>query len=105
MLRSGSLLAIGPKTNKTYFHSISKTEEDVGPRLSLSFRSILSFVDDHTFEISGQGDAHQDLHYPFLGNYSQFQFTEEQLSTMKEYNKNAKRQVCQIVSSIPDVEI
>lgn len=102
MLRPGSLLAIGPKTNKTYFHAISKTEEEVGPRLSLSFRSISSFVNEQTEEISGQGEDHQDVHYPFLGNYSQYQFTEEQLTIMKEFNAEAKRQVTQIISDLKE---
>lgn len=100
MLRPGSLLAIGPKTNKLYYHGISKVEDDVGPRLSLSFRSIASFVDEETNEITGQGDEYQDVNYPFLGNYSEHDFSEEQLSTMKEFNDKAKDQVKSIISNI-----
>ena len=39
------------------------------------------------------------VNYPFLGNYSEHDFSEEQLSTMKEFNDKAKDQVKSIILS------
>jgi hypothetical protein len=44
MLKAGSLLAIGPRTNSEWMHGIPKLTEDVGPRISLSIRSVASFI-------------------------------------------------------------
>tara|TARA_R110002111_G_scaffold39395_2_gene74346 strand:- start:646 stop:1503 length:858 start_codon:yes stop_codon:yes gene_type:complete len=65
MLQSGSLLAIGPKTNRRYKHSIPKVMNDVNPRISLSVRTIKTFINDKTGTISGKGSEYQDNNYPF----------------------------------------
>ena len=55
LLRPGSLLAIGPRTNKMYMHSIPKISEPVGPRISLSLRSVDSYISistNNSFEIT-----------------------------------------------------
>ncbi len=44
MLKAGSLLAIGPRTNSEWMHGIPKLTEEVGPRISLSIRSVASFI-------------------------------------------------------------
>jgi hypothetical protein len=78
MLRPGSLLAIGPKTNKQYMHAIPKLTEQVGPRVSLSCRTVQSYIKydktetensdeqaDKKFEIIGKGAEWQCANYPF----------------------------------------
>ena len=76
MLRPGSLLAIGPKTNKAYMHGIPKLTDPVGPRVSLSLRTRESFIkseeskDEPTeqptkFQILGRGAEFQCVNYPF----------------------------------------
>jgi len=74
MLRPGSLLAIGYKTNKMYFHGIPKLGEPVGPRVSLSCRSIESYIqyegeDKTKFKIVGKGAEFQTASYPFTTSH------------------------------------
>jgi alkylated DNA repair dioxygenase AlkB len=87
ILKPGSLLAIGPKTNKMYFHAIPKLAEDVGPRISLSLRVITTFVNKDDNQISGQGDKYQTKHYPFEKNYIEYGFTDEQKKKMEQISK------------------
>eukprot|EP01006_Ploeotia_vitrea_P053373 TRINITY_DN67781_c4_g3_i1.p1 TRINITY_DN67781_c4_g3~~TRINITY_DN67781_c4_g3_i1.p1 ORF type:complete len:315 (+),score=53.99 TRINITY_DN67781_c4_g3_i1:114-1058(+) len=69
LLQPGSLLAIGPQTNKQWKHAIPKVREQVGPRVSLSVRSISTFMDQHTGAILGKGQEFQDKNYPFTTNH------------------------------------
>ena len=88
MLKPGSLLAIGPETNKKWFHSIPKLEEDISPRISLSFRVIDTFIDaDET--IVGKGKEYQRLHYPFEKNFIESGFTKEHMEKMIQIEKDA----------------
>jgi len=84
MLLPGSLLAIGPITNKLYMHAIPKLTDSVGPRISLSIRTVDSYIqyDDKSenceqaennksknFEILGKGAEYQCPNYPFITSY------------------------------------
>src|SRR5687768_10614250 len=44
VLQPGSLLAIGPHTNKSFLHAIPKLEDPVGERISLSIRTIETYI-------------------------------------------------------------
>ena len=69
LLQPGSLLAIGPETNRLFEHAIPKLKDPVGPRISLSVRNCKTFIDESTDEIVGQGDEHQDKNYPFVPSH------------------------------------
>lgn len=77
LLQPGSLLAFGAKTNKMFRHRIPKVEEDVGPRVSLSLRTIETFVDGDD-KILGKGEEHQCKNYPFIKSYDdESEYTDE----------------------------
>ncbi len=40
-LEPGSLFVIGPETNKLYKHRIAKTTKLIGPRINLTYRTIM----------------------------------------------------------------
>eukprot|EP01083_Nonionella_stella_P191519 708793_1 len=68
ILQPGSLIAIGPKTNKLYKHAIPKLKQCVGPRISLSMRSIHTLVeenknDENNYKIIGKGKEFQNLNW------------------------------------------
>jgi len=91
MLRPGSLLAIGPKTNKLYMHAIPKITDPIGPRISLSLRTIDTYIqynnveetsdiklenceqsennETKNFKILGKGAEYQCVNYPFITSY------------------------------------
>jgi alkylated DNA repair dioxygenase AlkB len=84
MLLPGSLLAIGPMTNKLYMHAIPKLTDSVGPRVSLSLRSIDTYIQyedkvenceqaesnkSKNFKILGKGAEYQCTNYPFITSY------------------------------------
>ena len=69
ILHPGSLLAIGPKTNTRWKHSIPKLKEPVAPRVSLSIRTIETFVDKMDKTVTGKGSEYQDVNYPFITSY------------------------------------
>lgn len=93
MLRPGSLLAIGPKTNKTYMHGIPKLIDHMGPRVSLSLRTIETFIkfeeskdsnnDPIKFQILGKGAEFQCANYPFTKSHDD----------TDAYNDNVKTQI------------
>lgn len=70
VLQPGSLLAIGPKTNRQFMHAIPKLEDAVGQRISLSLRSIETFIkfdekEPKQFVVTGKGAEFQTPNYPF----------------------------------------
>jgi len=84
MLLPGSLLAIGPKTNKLYMHAIPKLTDSVGPRISLSLRTVDSYIQydsklenceqpennkPKSFKILGKGAEYQCANYPFITSH------------------------------------
>lgn len=87
MLQPGSLIAIGPKTNRRYKHSIPKVENECGPRISLSIRTVKTFVTEKG-KVSGQGERYQDVNYPFItSNDDTSQYSEEVKEEMEKYTK------------------
>lgn len=69
LLQPGSLLAIGPETNRLFEHAIPKLKDPVGPRISLSVRHCKTYIDESTAKIVGQGNGHQDKNYPFIPSH------------------------------------
>ncbi|CAF0977099.1 unnamed protein product [Didymodactylos carnosus] len=71
-LPHGALLRLGPKTNATYYHSIRQltkseelsTDNDLtSPRISLTFRKVLTFKDEND-QVYGKGAQYQTLNWP-----------------------------------------
>jgi len=69
VLQPGSMLVLGPQTNRRFVHSVPKLFAPTGPRLSLSLRHTRSFVDQSADTIHGKGEAHQTLNYPFIQSH------------------------------------
>jgi alkylated DNA repair dioxygenase AlkB len=66
ILQPGGLMLLGPKTNKNYYHSVPKVEDEkavVGPRISITFRRTLTYRDDEG-KISGKGEEFQTANWP-----------------------------------------
>jgi len=55
ILPHGSMLVLGPKTNALFTHSILQKPSSSQPRISLTFRHVLSFMDLKTRYIFGNG--------------------------------------------------
>lgn len=53
VLPHGSMLVLGPRTNREWTHSILPTETNSPPRISLTFRHVVSFIDLKTGRIFG----------------------------------------------------
>jgi alkylated DNA repair dioxygenase AlkB len=89
MLRSGSALVIGPKTNKTFYHAIPCLVEEVNPRISLSLRAVESYAqfnkEDNRFKISGKGEEYQTTNYPFIVSHDDI--NDYSIETLKEIIK------------------
>ena len=54
-LPHGSMLVLGPKTNKTFTHSILKKKGSTVPRMSLTLRHVVTFMDLRTNRLFGEG--------------------------------------------------
>lgn len=92
MLQSGSLLAIGPKTNKRYQHAIPKVDFESGPRVSLSVRNIKTFYDEEKNTITGQGKDHQTKNYPYITSHDDtIKYNETIVKTMQNYTLECKQ--------------
>lgn len=80
-LQPGSLLVFGPKTNSRFRHAILKLTSPVGPRISLSVRSITTYIEkknDEEFHITGKGEQYQVTNYPFIKSHDKTsEYTEE----------------------------
>lgn len=63
-LKSGSLLLLGAKTNQEWYHSIPVEKNEIGVRISLTFRVVTTFKNDITGELSGQGASFEGLNWP-----------------------------------------
>ena len=55
LLPHGSMLVLGPKTNRLFTHSILSTDGDAMPRVSLTFRRVLTFMDTRSGRLFGEG--------------------------------------------------
>lgn len=92
MLQSGSLMAIGPKTNRQFVHSIPKLDVETKPRISLSLRQISTYIkDSDTFEIIGKGSEHQCRNYPFIKSFRDplAEYPTEVKEKMQQYEKES----------------
>jgi alkylated DNA repair dioxygenase AlkB len=69
MLPHGSLFVLGPKTNDNeggWKHAIPPIEDrEVAARVSVTFRSIATYMNKDNGEVCGQGEAFQTLNWPF----------------------------------------
>lgn len=61
VLPHGSMLILGPWTNKLFTHSILPKEQSTRPRISLTFRTVLTFLDTHSGRLFGEGVSIQTL--------------------------------------------
>ena len=99
LLNPGSILVFGQDTNHKYKHEIPKLTNEIGPRISLSFRTVdskIKFSDEKNedgknelIKIIGNGNAHQCENYPFIKSFNDVaQYTDKM---MEKYNfyKNA----------------
>ena len=91
LLQPGSLLAIGPLTNKLYRHSIPKLKEKCGPRISLSMRTIDTYVDTkNNDKIVGKGEEFQSLNWPFTKNYdNENEYDQQTIEQIASHKQNA----------------
>jgi hypothetical protein len=55
ILPHGSMLILGPWTNKYFTHSIVQKEGSTQPRISLTFRRVLTFLDTRSGRLFGEG--------------------------------------------------
>ena len=65
LLPHGSMLMIGPKTNKQFTHSIIRKPDFSVPRISLTFRHVTTYLDRSTGMYFGQGvklNSMQEVH-------------------------------------------
>ena len=91
-LQPGSLLAIGPKTNKMFKHAIPKLAYNIGPRISLSVRTVKTFVESN--KIVGKGEEYQDQNYPFCKSYcNNSDYSEDVQKKIDAYTENAAEQL------------
>jgi hypothetical protein len=61
VLPHGSMLILGPVTNKHFTHSILPKDESTWPRISLTFRRVLTFIDTNSGRLFGEGVAIKTL--------------------------------------------
>ena len=66
LLQPGGLMLLGPNTNKNFYHSVPKAEEEegvVGTRISIILRRTLTYRDGEG-KISGKGAEYQTPNWP-----------------------------------------
>ena len=61
VLPHGSMLVLGPISNKYFTHSILQKEDSSAPRLSLTMRNVKTFLDTKSGRLFGQGVAAKTL--------------------------------------------
>uniref|UniRef100_A0A7S0ANR0 Fe2OG dioxygenase domain-containing protein n=1 Tax=Minutocellus polymorphus TaxID=265543 RepID=A0A7S0ANR0_9STRA len=61
VLPHGSMLVLGPISNKYFTHSILRKEDSTGPRLSITMRNVKTFLDTKSGRLFGQGVAAKTL--------------------------------------------
>jgi len=99
ILQPGSILAIGPKTNRQFQHGIPKVVEELQPRVSLSFRSITSFIEDQ--KITGQGEEYQTTNYPFIKSYDNVsEYTDEIKELIAEHHAKSQAEFQELRTQI-----
>jgi hypothetical protein len=98
-------MVIGAKTNARFRHAIPKLNEPVGPRISLSVRSIKTEINEENQEITGQGSDYQKKNFPFIMSYEDFKnkndtvvFNEQVEKEMKEISEKANENLMKMKS-------
>jgi putative IMPACT (imprinted ancient) family translation regulator len=61
VLPHGSMLVLGPYTNQLFTHSILRKKGSTQPRISLTFRRVLTFLDANTGRLFGEGVSTSSL--------------------------------------------
>ena len=62
-LRHGSVVVLGPETNRAYMHEVVAEQDDAGPRLSVTLRAVRTQT-KHSRPAAGLGAAFSGLDYP-----------------------------------------
>jgi alkylated DNA repair dioxygenase AlkB len=99
MLQPGSLVAIGPKTNKRYRHAIPKLTDATGPRISLSVRTVDSYINEESGEtkITGQGEEFQKKNYPYITSYEDLGgYSDEVKLQIAEFTQQAENHLAEL---------
>jgi alkylated DNA repair dioxygenase AlkB len=94
LLRPGSLLVFGQKTNHQYKHEIPKIPrpDTIGPRISLSFRTIDTKMCGD--KVIGKGEEHQCDNYPFIKSFSDVsEYTDEMKEQVEFYKERTQKQI------------
>lgn len=61
VLPHGSMLVLGPNTNKLFTHSILRNKDSQSPRVSLTLRRVITFLDVETGRLFGEGVSTSSL--------------------------------------------
>jgi len=64
-LPHGSLFCLGALTNETWLHSLPPLTHDPGMRIAVTLRTIATFLDEKTGQVTGQGGDYQTQNWPF----------------------------------------
>eukprot|EP01102_Stenamoeba_stenopodia_P001688 TRINITY_DN1152_c0_g1_i1.p1 TRINITY_DN1152_c0_g1~~TRINITY_DN1152_c0_g1_i1.p1 ORF type:complete len:309 (+),score=53.19 TRINITY_DN1152_c0_g1_i1:165-1091(+) len=64
-LPHGSLFCLGAKTNEAWLHSLPPLTADPGMRIAVTIRTIATFLDEVSGEVTGQGSDYQTQNWPF----------------------------------------
>eukprot|EP00438_Fugacium_kawagutii_P006607 Skav212986 [mRNA] locus=scaffold423:172116:177080:- [translate_table: standard] len=62
-LSHGALFQLGAKTNSSYYHAVKQTAGAVGPRVSVTFRRVLTYK-TASGDLIGQGATYPTLNWP-----------------------------------------
>jgi len=105
LLQSGSLLAIGPLTNRLMLHSIPKLDDPVGERISLSLRSIETFIqfdpnDRSKFVVSGKGAEFQTPNYPFSKSHDDPSLYSDDVKLQMQINCSVQPSPATVTSAV-----
>jgi hypothetical protein len=61
VLPHGSMLVLGPNTNKLFTHSILRKKDSQSQRVSLTLRHVVTFLDIETGRLFGEGVSTSSL--------------------------------------------
>lgn len=103
VLQPGSLLAMGPLTNKEYKHAIPKLRDSpgMGPRISLSLRTIATFVAGQEKVIVGKGSEFQCRNYPHIKSHDdESEYTDAIRDQIAKYREESKAGLQQLIKNI-----
>jgi uncharacterized protein (DUF924 family)/alkylated DNA repair dioxygenase AlkB/Ran GTPase-activating protein (RanGAP) involved in mRNA processing and transport len=77
-LKNGTLLQLGPKTNDEWYHSVPMDKNNnLGPRISITFRVVTTFRNKLTGEMKGQGEKYSDYNWPLAIGGAHINYADE----------------------------